>query len=373
MAAGGLVAPEYWPAPGVRRRYVAPVSVADLDAWLLTGPRGRRLCWELLQGPPQTRTFDEIWFSTSIPDAVLLAADLSEGVDRWLAEGHPDAIADPRLYEAFADSVAWARYWQEPDFIDQALALPSVSDALIPLAEALVSRLPMWWSEPVKLDSQYTVQWLEPEVGRTRVSLDGAVAKLAAWSQGTLEDERRSAERPRDVRASYSGAWWSTPALSDLPKTTRATADAGVIGLSLVEDGMGWEQAQTQRVTCIKPPRVFEIRDGVDWVRLTERYPLEVSLSRRHDWWRTTGVEGRWLMPDYQAVSVDYDAVHLTTRAYLTAATRALCVGSAFTMVAGWDPDQTYWLTDCLAPTGPPEFWTWHRDAEPALWLRANR
>jgi hypothetical protein len=43
--------------------------------------------------------------------------------------------------------------------------------------------------------------------------------------------------------------------------------------------------------------------------------------------------------------------------------------GEARTLLAGWEPDATWWLTDCLAPAGPPEDWAaddqagvvWHR------------
>jgi hypothetical protein len=31
--------------------------------------------------------------------------------------------------------------------------------------------------------------------------------------------------------------------------------------------------------------------------------------------------------------------------------------GEAQTLLAGWDPDATWWLTDVLAADGPPEDW----------------
>src|ERR1700712_5174912 len=67
------------------RRYVPCVTAAEDESWLVTGPRGRRLCWELLGGPAHTRAWGGIWYETALPDALVLAAELSERIDRWLA------------------------------------------------------------------------------------------------------------------------------------------------------------------------------------------------------------------------------------------------------------------------------------------------
>jgi hypothetical protein len=89
-----------------------------------------------------------------------------------------------------------------------------------------------------------------------------------------------------------------------------------------------------------------------------DRYPLDVTGSRRHDWWRVTGWAGRWLIPDYAAAAADWDAVHLSVAGYLTTAGIALPVGDgARTMLAGWDPDATGWLADVLTGTGALEDW----------------
>jgi len=62
-------------------------------------------------------------------------------------------------------------------------------------------------------------------------------------------------------------------------------------------------------------------------------------------------------MPDYEGVAADYDAVHVSVAGYLAAAGRPLPVGDARTMLAGWEPDATWWLTDVLSPAGPPAGW----------------
>ena len=60
---------------------------------------------------------------------------------------------------------------------------------------------------------------------------------------------------------------------------------------------------------------------------------------------------------DFAAVAADYDAVHLSVAGYLTIAGRALSVNDGHTVLAGWDPDQTFWLTEVLAASGPGTNW----------------
>jgi hypothetical protein len=78
---------------------------------------------------------------------------------------------------------------------------------------------------------------------------------------------------------------------------------------------------------------------------------------------------GPWLVPDWSRVAQEWDAVHLTVAGYLASATRCIPVpdaadatGTAGTtgttgtagstgrveaasVIGGWGPDVTYWLT----------------------------
>jgi hypothetical protein len=148
--------------------------------------------------------------------------------------------------------------------------------------------------------------------------------------------------------------------MSGLTVTSRAVPGLGALRLLLVEDGLGWERARCWPLKPRPGARIYEIDGPAAWSALVTRYPLEVIRSRRHDWWRATGREGCWLIPDYQAVARDYDAVHLSALGYLTTAGVALPAGhdeAALTLLAGWDPDATWWLTDVLEPDGLPEDW----------------
>jgi hypothetical protein len=218
----------------------------------------------------------------------------------------------------------------------------------------------------VALDRQCFVQWTD-ERKLHPPSLTGAAEKLARWKASTLADERQAADRPRDPAAPWSGRWWSTPSLSDLVTTTRSISGLGAVKLVLVEDGIGWKHAKVWPLAPASGSRLYELAEPTAWTGLVARYPLDVSLAKRHDWWRTTGVDGSWLMPDWSAVAADYDGVHLTVSGYLTTAGRYLGVGQSGTVLAGWNPDETYWLNDVLRPGAVPS--EWHsNESQPPTW-----
>lgn len=264
-------------------------------------------------------------------DAVRAAVACPLPAEGWSEQDVTDAVAD---------SVSWARYWQEPDETDR--ALNELGDLLAPAADQVP--VPDWWEAPFARDGQVLVVW-----EGAAPSLSGAAAKLQAWHDDTLADERRArVERPADVAASWTGRWWSTPTMSGLPATSRTLP-----GLTWVEDDLGWTSADVLPVGPRGDARVVEVHTPADWVGLVTTYPLEVSASRRQDWWRSTAAREPLYLPDFQAIARDWDAVHVSTRGYLTTATRALPASDGCTVLAGWNPDQTWWLTDCLQETGP--------------------
>lgn len=116
----------------------------------------------------------------------------------------------------------------------------------------------------------------------------------------------------------------------------------------------------------------YEVRNADDWAELCRRYPFEVTASRGHDWYRVTGRAGRWLLPDWGRVAQEWDAVHLTAWAYLTAATREIRVDDEYaSVIGGWAPDETYWLTGRVRETGERRVRWSARDPE-GPWRRAD-
>jgi hypothetical protein len=263
---------------------------------------------------------------------------------------------------AVGESVDRAMYWQPPDDQDVVAADPAIREALRPIAAAIAaSPAAHWWDDDAALSLQrYTSMRGEDQPADRREPLD-AQGKLDRWRQKTVDDDLRAhRELPADPAAPYGGPWWSSPNGAGLPRTTRALKHVGSVRLLWEEDGLGQEDAFIWQVRPRAEARVYEVHDADAWVDLVRRYPLDVTYGRRHVWYQTTGRAGTWLIPDWRAVSRDWDGVHVSVLGYLTTATRALQVEQdAATMLAGWDPDETFWLTDTLQLVDDrPEHWT---------------
>lgn len=78
-------------------------------------------------------------------------------------------------------------------------------------------------------------------------------------------------------------------------------------------------------------------------------------------------------MPDWAAVAAHYDAVHLTYAGYLSSAGLAIpvddpaSVDDTRSVIAGWNPGATYWLTD-LAPSANAVRWHCVERADESRW-----
>lgn len=325
-------------------------------AALLAGPRGRRLCWALLEDqlPPSFRV--SVWRGGAGGDPDRAVPVLDRALESADLAGLR-ATAEPTAFlPALADAVGAAMYWQPPDETDQLLADRAVSDALFPVAAA-VAAAPgaVWWGEPLARDEQYEVDFTGvrgsvdrsqdvvrlgtiapgPDAGGPDPSRQGAApvpvacarVPLERWRAAMLADEAAAATRPADPRANWTGFWWSTPGCPGIPSSTRGLGAGGPVGLTLVEDDPGSASARCRRLRPHPAARVFEINRPEDFAELVRRHPLPVPRSRRHDWWRTTGQNCDWAIPDYLAVAEEYDAVHLSALGYLSTAGRALPLG----------------------------------------------
>jgi hypothetical protein len=328
---------------------------------LLVGPRGRGLCLAVAH-----RLNRNVW------SAWLQAA--RQPADRSLLEGFLRALAEVDIapvltwreasdfFEPVDETVSAAMYWQPPHDTDAISAEPAVVEALVPVAKAVAAAAgTAWWTEPLDVSNlRYTCRFdKEPPIPP---SVTGAAEALKQWRDRTVADGvRDGTNRPIDPAAGASGTWWSTPSWPARPvSTTRPLPGLGSVHLVWEEDSFGQRNAAIWTLRAIRRPRVWEIDRPEDWTRLVDRYPLDVTNARRTVWYMATGRDGTWRIPDWAAVAGDYDAVHLTVAGYLASATRPLPLNDrdAATMLAGWNPDQTWWLTGILDTTAPqPEMW----------------
>lgn len=317
---------------------------------------------ELLEGPRGRRVLDGLR-----PGATRRGLPLGSPLA-------PDLLGDALV--ALQDSVDAARYWQEPDDRDEELARPGQAELLRAVAvEVLAAPELAWWGSLVDLQAQVHVQRVDdPDVlPRPLVEvLRPAGPALEGWRLDVARQEAEAArERPVDVTARWSGQWWSTPALSGLLRTT--PQQVGVPPVPPEEDSLGQQHAWVRAVEVALGSRVYEVAGPQDWTDLVRAHPLPVTSSRRHDWWRATGWDGAWALPDWAAVAQEWDAVHVSVLGYLSTDGRALEVGGGVrTVLAGWDPGATWWLADVVAGLGDPVLWSTTDLDDPLAWRPAD-
>lgn len=299
---------------------------------------------------------------------VVTATEVAERLARVpLAEATPALLRDCLV--AAVDS---ARYWQEPDGHDVLAGSEQMRAALARVAEHVADSVhTLWWTAPVAMRSQWVVDW---EGAPSPGSPVDPVALLREARERDQEAERTALrERPEDPTASWSGDWWSRPPW-DLPSSAGELWDGSPAGLWFVEDSLGWERAETQHLGIRPGVAVYEIDSAHAWARLCARFPCDVTGQKRHDWYRTTGRAGRWVIPDWAQVAEHYGAVHLPVAAYLSAAGTVIPVGEgADSVIAGWDPDQTYWFTPDVRRGDEPVAWTLDTHADDINWVRSDR
>ena len=235
----------------------------------------------------------------------------------------------------------WAFF---PDQVDAVDVLSDHAEALVPVATALVGApASSWWWQAADRGAQRWVGFCgmagPPLLGRTAEA-------LAKWAQEPAANEDDASSWGPDA----SGEWWTAPLGEGLVSTSRALGDLPATELALYDDyPPDSDVVEVWELSVDSEARVYEVDGPASWCELVEAYPREVTHSRRNDWRRWTGVEGRWLVPDWARAASDWDGVHLTVAGYLASAYRALLVGNAGTCLAGWAPGVTVWLGDALS------------------------
>ena len=213
--------------------------------------------------------------------------------------------------------------------------LDQVNEQLRPAAAELVAHPgAAWWWSTAPLGAQ---RWCGPPP---------APEAGDAWWTGTEGD---SVDR--------AGCWWvSPPGIA----TTRATPDGACVRTHCREGHTSYVEPGTEviaPVSGIERARVYEVATAADWVDLVDAYPRPTPAGAHEQWSRWSGHHGPWYLPDWGRCAREWDAVHISAGAYLSAAYRALPTRGGATFLAGWDPDQSAWLTTALTigtPTASP-------------------
>jgi hypothetical protein len=347
-------------------------SAADL----LAGARFRTLCVAVateLDPEVASLVWDlraRVGEATALPGTFRTPSGQVDRLAQRLAGAPTEALAgwaDPlRFLPAFVTAVDSAMPWQAPHVEDAVTADARVREALLPVAEAvLASPAAAWWGSDVDLDAQ----WVTTPVRDGRVvpnSSPGPIAEtLARWSAN--HDRENAPPRGRaSAWRSSSGSWWSAPhnhgpAVDEWASphsSTRRVAGLGSVELELVEDGFGDHEAYLRRLSPTRPPRVHEVHTAADWADLVARWPRDATAAHRGDWFRSTGRDVPWSVPDWPRVAEELDAVHVSVQGWLAASGEAVDVPGGATVLAGWNPDETYWLTDDVTVADEAEHWS---------------
>lgn len=344
-----------------------PEQVRDL----LAGPRGRRflleyaLAAELRRTSTRTeRTFGYAVMNPATPPddvTVLHIAGLLDGVD--LADASSGYVRS-----ALVTAVGHARYWEGPDRFDLLATHPEMRPALRRVAEhVLSSPLALWWSAPAA-GAQYAIRWDGASANRLAVDVHRALREARAVQ--IADEAAASAQRASDEKANWSGDWWSRPPES-VPSSTQALFDDSPAGLWFTEDSLDWERAEAVPLNVPRGASVFEIARAADWAELCSRFPLDVTAQKQDDWFRATAHSSSWVVPDWVQVAEHYDGVHLQVGAYLAAAGTTISVdetGKSASVIAGWNPDATYWFSsDVIYGTSSTQ-WVLEDDREDMFW-----
>jgi hypothetical protein len=264
----------------------------------------------------------------------------------------PD-IGPAALVEVLAHSVDDAKPWQPPDGSEVVVASDAVCAALSPLAERVAaSRFTSTWAAATQ-PQQWVLDRKDDRLGPEPVP--NPADALVAWREA-VEAEEGAAVKRRDRGEMMGGPWWSKPP-GYLTYSTSAWPEFGPVGLHLEEDSCGPAAASATPVG--RPPeKTYEITGADTWARLCRDYPLDVTAARDPMWRDSVGHSEEWVIPDWQAIAADWDAVHLTIAGYLAAATTRVEVSDGrSSVIAGWNPDETVWLRGSPAPTSAVVEW----------------
>ena len=229
----------------------------------------------------------------------------------------PDDAADPntslRLAAACADSVD--KYG--PDYESVAPGVLALASEKAALARALIEHPgTAWWFEPVDLNRQ---TWL---------SIHGTPDKFI-YGTPPNTDEWRSPKNP--------SARWECYAQKPLSNQHTST----LYGPRLTSQLIAYD-ARVGDYYCMFPlawwamrfpqdARVFEVNSPSDWHELCVRY-------------QARGTEDDRLVPNWGAVSEEWDGVHLSLGGLLTTEQGRYESPAGWTMLESWHAEQTYWL-----------------------------
>ena len=217
-----------------------------------------------------------------------------------------------------------------------------------------------WW-EPVSRADQRFLEWddwprLTGQAVRWAVQ-DATTAQRAENERGLRWAEQRGGPA--------GGTWWSVPEFAVQSMTTGGFGAVSAIALSRFEDlfvPLEETGATVWSMQIAPQARVLEIAGPTDWQALVAAFPMDVTGTHDREWRDRGGAAGPWRLPDWAQVMEHYDGVHLTIGGYVACGGLAMPAAEGYTVLAGWIPDATLWLSDVT--TGHRCLGRWYGDPQ---------
>lgn len=229
----------------------------------------------------------------------------------------PDDAADPstslRLAAACADSVEKYR----PDYESVAPGVTALAEEKSSQARALIKHSgTAWWFDPVDPDR------------RTWLSIHGTLDKFIYGrppnADGWCRPRNPSSRWERYAQKPLGNQHTSTPYGPRL--TSQLIAYDERVGDYRCEFPLAWWEMRFPQDV-----RAFEIHGPSDWHELCVRYPAR-------------GIEDDRLVPNWGALSEEWDGIHLSLDGFLTTEKGRYESPAGWTMLESWHAVQTYWL-----------------------------
>ncbi len=265
----------------------------------------------------------------STPDALLNAPaglallDLVKGLDFT-----PAALADPlTAFQLATAAMDMINRW-DPMTPARLERLAAEIPSLRHVAERLVSTPEMdhWWAPIDRRNQLWSSHAGSPHI---EPGLDRA-------SAGPMQRWERYAHKPNPTILT------STATVDDLSSLVIASA----VGISDLQPHPH-DEIRRLRLTVREDARVYEIKGPTSWAALARRYPT-VDPGGHHRPVASDGTLGpgepEEVVPDWPAVAQDWDGVHVSLGALLTATDVWVTDEMGSSRFWGWDNEGTYWL-----------------------------
>lgn len=138
-------------------------------------------------------------------------------------------------------------------------------------------------------------------------------------------------------------AWWVSPTRA-LVTARRSSPNTGLVAGRLLDDYCDpFNYRMLPQIEVNGHSKVYEVHTMSDWAALVSAHPSPGLELRTYDW----GGEGTLLLPDWSSISQEWQGVHVSVAGYLNSAYQPLQLAhQEFTVLSGWHPDGTVWLSD---------------------------